>query len=293
MPQIFQSENFWSFVQITDTHYGHLTNWNETCVRAVIDWVNDNMTEYNIDFVILTGDNTQSYKAEDIRPMIELRQIYLDNLKVFYWIIPGNHEHKFTLEDFALGWDLHFGNFTSFYEISKYYSFTHKGINFICIGMWGDDCYQDEGRGIQSNYIMTEEALNFLDQELNIGYPSIVVTHIPLAPIRPPIDHENYGYWNFVNNEEIYDVLKKHDTDVFIISGHRHIANHFVKNFSGTGASQKITRATGPYDQASLTLFKVFRDRIEFESFQIMLSPTPQLWGTSEPKNGTVEFNFG
>lgn len=75
------------FAWLSDTHVGS-TNAAEDLSRSIKD-IN---TFSDINFVILSGDITQSGKTSDLK----LAKSILDSLKMPYFIIPGNHDTKWS-----------------------------------------------------------------------------------------------------------------------------------------------------------------------------------------------------
>ena len=103
------------FAQLTDTHLS-VTNpaRTEDLLRTI---AHINATD-SIDFVLASGDLTN----EGDKTSLELVKSCLDLLKVPYYVIPGNHETKWSSSAC-----------TAFTEVFGYerFSFDHKGIFFI------------------------------------------------------------------------------------------------------------------------------------------------------------------
>ena len=183
------------FAWLSDTHVGAGTG--EADLRASMHEINANG---GVDFVILSGDVTESGKSADL----ELTKRILDSLTVPYYIIPGNHDTKWSESGCT--------------------EFPH---------LWGDDKFAFEFGGyrfigLHEGPIMrmgdghfAPEDLRWLDGVLaklkNKRQPIIFVTHYPLDP----------GLDNWY---ELIARAKKFNTKVVLV-GHGH-ANHDL-NFEG------------------------------------------------------------
>src|SRR5690554_2621611 len=81
-----KSQSF-KFALITDTHIGSPNN-DEDLLRTV----NDINSFTDIDFAIISGDVTEFGSYNELRTAKSL----LDNLKIPYYIIPGNHDSNWS-----------------------------------------------------------------------------------------------------------------------------------------------------------------------------------------------------
>lgn len=96
---------YFSFVHLTDLHIGEgsadygTPGYDDAppagdvgvpaqLLRKQVDWINANLNAYNIDFVIVTGDLTQSGEKSEFLKAKEI----LDSLHVPYVPILGNHD---------------------------------------------------------------------------------------------------------------------------------------------------------------------------------------------------------
>src|SRR5687768_2966836 len=103
------------FIHISDTHIGSPNGSAEEDLRRTVSDIN-NRTD--IAFVVITGDITELGTDEELK----LAKQILDELKVPYYIIPGNHDS---------GWSESGGqSFTRFFGYDKFI-FDHSGIRFI------------------------------------------------------------------------------------------------------------------------------------------------------------------
>src|SRR3990172_5284329 len=86
--RLSDSSDFWSFAQITDLHYDNSTSWRTRNLQNAIRLINNFKDDYNIKFVILTGDLVESPSSQSYS---SLKHWLLANLLVPYKPIQGNH----------------------------------------------------------------------------------------------------------------------------------------------------------------------------------------------------------
>ena len=146
------------FVLFTDTHLADNTTGAQDLRLAVSD-VN---AHNNIDFVLVSGDITDL----NIDNHLQTAKQILDSLDVPYYIIPGNHDTKWSGSAGA--------NFRALWGDDKF-SFTAGGYKFIGFHQ-GPVLRMDDGH-------IPREVLSWLENELqNAGadQPVILVMHYPL-----------------------------------------------------------------------------------------------------------------
>ncbi|MBL0883615.1 MAG: PQQ-binding-like beta-propeller repeat protein [Chitinophagaceae bacterium] len=187
------------FAFISDTHIGSPNGSAEEDLRRTVVDINQ-MTD--IAFVILTGDITELGTTEEIKKA----KTILSELKVPYYIIPGNHD---------TGWSETGGvAFTQIFGYDKFI-FEHNGITFI-------GCASGPYVRMSDGHI-PRDAVNWLDRELKKlknDQPIVFLNHYPL----------DNGLDNWY---EAIDRLKKKNT-IAALCGHGH-ANKAM-NFEGIPA---------------------------------------------------------
>lgn len=178
------------FAHISDTHIG-----STTAAEDLRRTVNDINNLGNISFAILTGDITEFGSDEQFR----LAKQILDSLKIPWYIVPGNHDMK---------WSESGG--TSFAKIfgAERFSFDFNGYRFI--GM-----HQGPRMRMGDAY-WTHDDVAWLDSTLtsmnNPRFPFFIATHYPADS-------------GIANWYEITKVAKKYNLQAFL-NGHWH-RNHF------------------------------------------------------------------
>ncbi|MCX8011022.1 MAG: metallophosphoesterase, partial [Ignavibacteria bacterium] len=144
------------FAWISDTHVGSSTGASD-----LINSVQDINSMSSINFVILSGDITENGKNSDL----ELTKKILDSLNKPYYIIPGNHDTKWS-ESGCTKFSQLFG--------SDKFDFNFNGIRFIGMHQ-GPIMRMGDGH-------FSPEDLRWLDSILLLPNknPIIFVTHYPL-----------------------------------------------------------------------------------------------------------------
>ena len=213
------------FAWLSDTHVGGTTG-----AEDLVNSVRDINSFTDIDFVILSGDVTETGKTADL----ERTKNILDSLRKPYYIIPGNHDTKWS-ESGCTKFSQIFG--------SDRFVFDYNGIRFI--GMHeGPIMRMGDGH-------FSPEDLRWLDSTLSkitdLSKPIIFVTHYPVD--------------NSIDNWfEVSDRLKKFNTKM-ILCGHGHANRSY--SFEGIpgimGRSNLRAKANlGGYNIVEVTKDSVF-----------------------------------
>jgi 3',5'-cyclic-AMP phosphodiesterase len=198
-----KAEDF-SFVQISDSHIGFNKGANPDVtgtLQKAIDRINTVPAGEKLpDFMIHTGDITQSSKAAEFDTAVQVIQGAKVG-DVFY--VPG--EHDFSLDDGAL-YKERFGKGTLG---NGWYSYNHKGVHFV--GM--NNCVQVDAMGN-----LGAEQLAWLKSDLaglSTSTPIVVFAHIPLWMV-----YEKWG-WGTSDGEQALALLKRFGS-VTVLNGHIH-----------------------------------------------------------------------
>jgi len=152
-----QAQSF-TFAHVTDTHVGGKTSSED--LQKTIDDINSSP---NIDFVLFTGDITEFGSDKELEEAKEL----IDQLKKPWYIVPGNHDSKWSES-----------GCNSFVRIfgSESFCFENNGILFIGTAS-GPNMRMGPG-------LVPREQVVFLDSVLtnmkNPDQPIIFVNHYPL-----------------------------------------------------------------------------------------------------------------
>lgn len=183
----FAAEPF-RFALFTDMHISKKNPIIVVNFKKAIDEVN---TLSGIDFVLVTGDETES---GDIKSLLDTKRI-LDRLKMPYYLTAGNHEFKDNSAKDS--------NFIRVFGDDKF-SFVHKDVMFIGFTI-GIIPKIGTGRITQQNINWLKSVL--INNEKKI--PVIVVTHYPLR--RGVVS----------NSKMMIDIFQKYDVNA-VLGGHYH-----------------------------------------------------------------------
>ena len=206
--------------QITDTHikpngalaYGNVLD-SALCLKNVVKHCN----KFNptIDLAIVTGDLTDSGKMEEYE---EFNKILRD-LKMPWFVIPGNHDNS--------------KNLMHFFDKHEYLPRNEKYCNYVI------DKYPFTLMGLDTTVIgenfgeLSDESLQWL--ELNLkrysSKPTILFMHHP--PFEIGID--GMDNQNLKNSAKFFEILRSYPHVKHIACGHAHRATETV--IDGIGIS--------------------------------------------------------
>jgi len=236
---VFAFSQSLNFAWLTDTHTG-----SPKAEEDLTNCVNDINNRTDVAFVVVSGDIAEKGRNKELEDAHKI----LENLKVPYYIIPGNHDTKWS--ESAC---------TKFIELWKddKFSFEYNGIRFI---------------GINSGIIwrgggghVTPEHLNWLDS---------VITKIPKEQevyffIHHQLDRETDNWFKVTN------ILRKANIKAVFV-GHGH--SNKLYNFNGIPGAMGRSSLTGKGKSWGYTLAETKNDTIFLN--EINNSGVPKLWGT-------------
>lgn len=208
-------EGRFSFALVTDTHIG--SNGADIDLRRTVDDIN---CIDSISFVIVSGDVTEFGSDKELR----LAKVILDRLDKPWYIIPGNHDTKWS-ESGANSFRVIFG--------SEAFAFSHGGWLFIGTNS-GPNMRMGPGQIPRENIVWLDSVLSVpANREMKI----VSVNHYPLD--------EGLNNWY-----ELTGRLKKLDTRL-ALCGHGH--SDRVMSFEGIPAlmgrsNLGASRAKGGYN---------------------------------------------
>lgn len=209
-----------TFAYISDTHVGSGTGAEdlEKCIA-------DMNTLPEISLVIHAGDVTE-FGADD---ELALAKSLMDRLKVPYYIIPGNHDVK---------WSESGGNTFNRLWGRSVFTFDAAGIRFI-----GTDSGPNMRMGMAQ---VPRESLVWMDSLVRAtpeGMPVVYITHNPM-------DH------SLSNWDDVCDILKQKNI-VLTMGGHWHTNN--LRNYDGIPAvvGRSSLRATPKFGGAGYNLVRI------------------------------------
>ncbi len=198
------------FILLSDTHVGSTTG--EEDLRATIREIN---ALTNMSFVILSGDVTE-YGA---RAQLQLAKQLLGELKIPCYVVPGNHDTKWS-ESGATDFPKLFGD--------ERFHFEYGGYQFIAIHQ-GPLMKMGDGYWSPQDVRWLKETLQAMRDP---NQPVIFITHYPIDD-------------GIANWYEVLDLLKHYNTQV-VLHGHGHANRAFI--FEGVPGvmGRSNLRARGP-----------------------------------------------
>ena len=218
--------NQFKFAWLSDTHVGGTTGAEDLSLT-----MHDINTMDDIAFVVLSGDITE--KGFDWE--LQLAKAILDSLKKPYYIVPGNHDTKWS-ESGCSTFPRLFGN--------DRFVFDYGGFRFIGLHQ-GPIMKMGDGH-------FAPEDLRWLDSVLTAmpdrGQPVFLVTHYPLDP----------GIDNWYT---VLDRFKQRNTQAVLV-GHGH--GNRVMNFEGVPGVMGRSNLRARQPRGGYTIATVSSDSIFF-----------------------------
>ncbi|MES2004430.1 MAG: PQQ-binding-like beta-propeller repeat protein [Bacteroidota bacterium] len=187
------------FAFISDTHIGSPNGGAEEDLRRTVADINQMA---DIAFVVITGDITELGTDAEIKLAKEI----LSQLKVPYYIIPGNHDSGWS-ESGGVSFGKVFGN--------DKFIFDYNGISFL-------GCASGPYVRMSDGHI-PRDAVVWMDAELKKIDPKKPIIFLNHYPLDKDLD----------NWYEAIDRLKQHNT-LAVLCGHGH--NNHALNFEGIPA---------------------------------------------------------
>ncbi|OQX83514.1 hypothetical protein B6D60_10365 [candidate division KSB1 bacterium 4484_87] len=220
-----EQKSSFRFAWLTDTHVG-----SANADKYLWESVRDINLNEKIDFTIISGDVTETGSDDELK----LAKSILDSLKKPYFIIPGNHDTKWSPSGCT--------TFLKLWGDDKF-RFSKNGIEFLAIHQgpimrMGDGCFSPED-------------VRWLKEQLrDIGHkkPIIFITHYPL--------NSSISNWF-----EVLDLLKQYATQIVLLGhGHRNRAYNF-EGLPGVMGRANLKRGKSP---VGYNIVEVSPDSIRF-----------------------------
>ena len=202
------------FVQVTDVH---LSSDGSTFSNRDVTFSAQNLKKAissinklnNVDFVVFSGDNIDVSNEKDLRIFCEITK----NLKVPYYIIPGNHD---AYKLFGISKETYMNivrEYDKYQKSNKTYFYFFPTPDFIVIMMDGVTPTIPSTHGYYS-----DEMISWLDDVLTKykNKKAIIIQHFPLIPPYNNKSHE------VLEPEKYFEILTRHENVFAILSGHYH-----------------------------------------------------------------------
>ncbi len=194
------------FLQLSDTHWGFegakINPEAKVTLKKTIQTINS--LDLKPDFVVFTGDliHTTDDDQERRKRLKEFKLIVQDLKVKNVKFLPGEHD---AAVDQGQAYREIFGE--------PYYTFNHKGVNFIAI-----DNVSDRGGNVG------EKQLGWLKtvlSKLSKDAPIVILTHRPLFDLMPDWD------WATKDGKKVIDLLMPYQ-NVVVFYGHIHQEHHHM-----------------------------------------------------------------
>ncbi|MCU0460103.1 MAG: PQQ-binding-like beta-propeller repeat protein [Bacteroidales bacterium] len=235
-------EGRFSFALVTDTHIG-----GEGADEDLQRTVNDINRSDSISFVIVSGDITEFGSDSELR----LAKKILDGLTKPWYIIPGNHDTKWS-ESGANSFRVVFGG--------EAFAFSHEGWLFLGTNS-GPNMRMGPGQIPRENIVWLDSVLSIpANREMKI----ISVNHYPLD--------EGLNNWY-----ELTDRLKKLDTRL-ALCGHGH--SNRVMNFEGIPALMGRSNLRAGKEYGGYNIMTISGDTLLYASVRHPGAATMPAWAS-------------
>jgi outer membrane protein assembly factor BamB len=220
------------FAWMSDTHIG-----NPTAAEDLRNSVNDINSLYGLDFTILSGDITEMGSNEELK----IAKQILDSLQKHYYIVPGNHDCKWS-ESGA----------TMFIKLWGNDRFVFQSGEYLFIGLHqGPRMRMGDGHWAPEDMRWLDSTLQTISTDKKIFF----VTHYP---IDDGID----------NWYEVLDQMKNYNTQAFLFGhGHRNRTYNFSQRDGFPegipGVMGRSNLRAGNYE-GGYTIAEIVGDTIKF-----------------------------
>ena len=175
------------------------------------------------EFAICGGDHVFDALGSRKERVIEQYELYMQaekTLRIPVRHVLGNHDVA-GLKTGMSSHDAIYGKamFEQTFQTPTYYSFQHKGVNFIVL-----DSILVEGRDWRPEIDLRQLAWLERDLAANAAYPQVVISHVPLvtsmASYGPGSNDKKYEPVS--NADAIVPILEKYNV-IALLQGHTHI----------------------------------------------------------------------
>lgn len=228
------------FALITDLHITKSEPAVEDLQRAV-DQIN---TTGNLDFVLVTGDITE----EGDRASLMKAKSVLDQLKIKYYIIPGNHETTWTESGMTAFGDI-FGG--------ERFRFEHKGFLFLGFNT-GPFIRMADGHVVPQDIDWLKKELKKYGKKK----PVVIVTHYPLKDG----DVDNWY--------DVTDAIRPYNIRM-VVGGHYHSNREF--RYDGIPGFLNRSTLRGKEPAGGYSIYDITQDSIFV--YEQNISSEPRRWG--------------
>lgn len=184
------------------------------------------MNASDAEFAICGGDHVFDALKAHKDQILEQYELYAQAqraLRLPVWHVLGNHDVA-GLETGMSSHDVIFGKalFEKTFNTQTYYSFQHKGVNFIVL-----DSIMIKGRDWYPAIDINQAAWLERVLQATVSMPSIVISHVPMATSIGTYapGSNNKAYDPILNSDIIVPMLENYNV-IALLQGHTHIVEN-------------------------------------------------------------------
>lgn len=236
------------FAQVTDSHFRTNDEYRADVLKETVKSINN---EKGLSFVVFTGDNIDSPKAEYLPEFVKI----INKLKIPYYLVIGNHD---VFKNNGLSKKHYLEIVKEYNWLYNYkkpnYVFKKNGFVFIVV-----DGAKEVIPGSIGYY--KEDTLKWLDKNLK-KYKNdkvIIFQHFPVVAEKEMPSHMVY------QKEKYLEILDKHDNVISIVAGHLHTNSEKMRNGVYHVTSPTLLSEKPVYKVISVTTTKGFAPMVYTE----------------------------
>ncbi len=236
------------FVQVADTHFKSNDDYRAEVLKKTVKDIN---REKDISFVVFTGDNIDSPKAEYLPNFVKI----INKLDVPYYIVIGNHD---VFKNNGLSKDryLEIVRENNCLYRNKKTNYVSKKDGFVFIVVDGAKEIIPGSTGYYK-----ADTLKWLDKQLtkHKNEHVVIIQHFPLISSKIIKSHEVY------QKEKYLDILDKHNNVISVVAGHLHSNSEVMRNGVYHITSPTLLNEKPAYKVITITTTKGFSPMIYTE----------------------------
>jgi Icc protein len=221
----------------------------------------DLMNASDAEFAICGGDHVFDALQAHKNRILEQYELYAQAqqaLRLPVWHVLGNHDVA-GLETGMSSHDVIFGKalFEKTFNTQTYYSFQHKGVNFIVL-----DSIMIKGRDWYPAIDINQAAWLERVLQATVSMPSIVISHVPMATSIATYapGSNNKAYDPILNSDIIVPMLENYNV-IALLQGHTHIVEnvhrHGIQYMTGGAVCGNWWKGTQFGDREGVTFVTV------------------------------------
>jgi len=201
------------FIHVTDSHMDIADEDSIESIKTLVSFINKNYKD--LDFVLFGGDNFNNNASKDSDA--KLFKKIIDELHCPSYLVRGNKESS----PHPKGDSINLSEFKEIFlqnnalkVVGKDWVLEKGGYNIVGL----DSCIEGANNGIYS-----QETLNFAEDILKNGKPTVVLNHHPYSNYWGGSEKKDLHKYVLNNTEETQKRLFGYPNLILTLSGHKHI----------------------------------------------------------------------